>query len=155
LNIKTAWTLNKGSSVFTAELQGIKQALQIAYNLEHNPPAITIFSYSSSAIQAILSSELPDNEAIPDIHELIHSLKSSGTQTTLVWIPSHTGIEGNEEADKLATYQSSLESTNIINLSPSEITSIFKKHWTENHLQFLKTCQKRCITFRSSLHPIV
>nr|CAH0112721.1 unnamed protein product [Daphnia galeata] len=72
LNIKTAWTLNNGSSVFTAELQGIKQALQIAFNLDHNPPAITIFRDSSSAIQAILSSELPGNEAIPDIRELIH-----------------------------------------------------------------------------------
>ena len=35
------------------------------------------------------------------------------------------------------------------------MASIFKKHWTENHLQFPKTCQKSSITIRSSIHPIV
>jgi hypothetical protein len=92
LDQEKAWTLATNSSVFSAELQDIKLALKIIYHLDPSPASTIIFSDFSSAIKAIIASNVLSNEVIPEIRELLHSLKSSGTQTTLAWIPSHTGI---------------------------------------------------------------
>lgn len=74
--------------------------------MENSLHAVTIFIDSSPAIKAITSVDPAKNEAITDIRELIGSLKSSGTRTTLAWIPSHVGIEGKVLADKRATLES-------------------------------------------------
>lgn len=156
LKVEEAWTLRKHSSIFTAELMAIKQALQAAYNLDSTPAALAIFSDSSSAIQAISSCKPSGNEVITQIRELLDCLRSSGTRTTLTWIPSHTGIEGNELADRLAVEECTKTSSKNINndLSPSEKSSICKDNWKDNQLQSLKTCRKKCIQMKTSLKPI-
>lgn len=106
IDVIEAWTLRKDSSVFPAELQAINQALRFVYNMGNSLHAVTIFIDSSPAIKAITSVDPAKNEAITDIRELIGSLKSSGTRTTLAWIPSHVGIEGKVLADKRATLES-------------------------------------------------
>jgi ribonuclease HI len=50
-----SWRLTNGSSIFSAEIHGIKQALSTIYNYDHPPPGIHIFSDSSAAIKAIIS----------------------------------------------------------------------------------------------------
>nr|CAH0111064.1 unnamed protein product [Daphnia galeata] len=83
LNINLAWTLPNLSNIFSAELQGIKQALKLVYNLDYSPLGISIFTDSNSSIQAISSTAPSDNESIAEIRELIDSLLSSGTRTSL------------------------------------------------------------------------
>ncbi|KZS01740.1 Uncharacterized protein APZ42_001505, partial [Daphnia magna] len=85
LNIAKAWTLAKHSSIFSAELQAIKQCLQMIYNNDQSYPGVIIFCDSSPAILAIKSSNPSENEAISEIRELMDSLLSSGTLTTLNW----------------------------------------------------------------------
>ncbi len=63
----------------------------------------TIFTDSKSAVQAISNFKWDSIPAIPEIIKQISNLNSSGTRITLSWIPSHTGIPGNETADHLAT----------------------------------------------------
>jgi hypothetical protein len=65
LDQEKAWTLATNSSVFSAELQDIKLALKIIYHLDPSPASTIIFSYSSSAIQAIVASNVSSNEVIP------------------------------------------------------------------------------------------
>ncbi|KAI9556127.1 hypothetical protein GHT06_018700 [Daphnia sinensis] len=89
--------------IFSAELIAIHQALKIIYNREDTPPEIIVYSDSSAAIQAISTSTLAENDAVSSNREILSSLKSSGTRTTLAGIPSHTGIAGKEKADKLAS----------------------------------------------------
>ncbi|KAK4021548.1 hypothetical protein OUZ56_003462 [Daphnia magna] len=101
IDVIEAWTLRKDSSVFPAELQAINQALRFVYNMENSLHAVTIFIDSSPAIKAITSVDPAKNEAITDIRELIGSLKSSGTRTTLAWIPSHVGIEDESSLGEL------------------------------------------------------
>lgn len=79
LNIEHAWTLTKGSSIFTAEVTAIYQALKLIYDMDDCPPEVIIYSDSSSAITAISSNSLSENEAVTATREIIASLKSSGT----------------------------------------------------------------------------
>ena len=156
LELEKAWTLTTNSSVFSAELQAIKLALKIIYDLDPSPASTIIFSDSSSAIQAIVASNVSSNEVIPEIRELLHSLKSSGTQITLAWIPSHTGIEGNERADHLAGIQCTINTDPHLknNLSAAEKIAIFKEDWSAKFLLSLKKCMKKSITMKPSLNPI-
>ncbi|KZS01741.1 Uncharacterized protein APZ42_001503 [Daphnia magna] len=156
LSIAKAWTLAKHSSIFSAELQAIKQCLQMIYNNDQSYPGVIIFCDSSPAILAIKSSNPSENEAISEIRELMDSLMSSGTLTTLIWIPSHCGIAGNEQVDKLAVNQQAIETDNKISnkLSPSEKISMFRKSWAQNFLDTLKHCRKPCISMKSSLRTV-
>jgi ribonuclease HI len=103
----------------------------LVYNLDFSSAGVSIFTDSS--IHAISAAALSDNEAIWDIRELIKSLESSGTRTTLLWIPSHAGIAGNDAADRLAGDQCSIRSAPTLetHLSPYEKIAAIKKAWTQ------------------------
>ncbi|XP_045032199.1 uncharacterized protein LOC123474319 [Daphnia magna] len=156
LNFENAWTLTAGTSVFSAELIAIAQALKHIYNLDDHPLEVMIFSDSSSAIKTIMSATQTNNEAVSDARETIASLKSSGTATSIVWIPSHTWIEGNEKADRLAATECTKQNGNKIanNLSAEEIISLTKANWRDDLLSTLRQCQKKCIQVRTRLGVI-
>lgn len=106
LRIREAYTLSEGTSIFAAEGNGILKAMELI--LQHNEERneILIISDSKSIIQTLNS---PGKEKQPIVHAIIRAgeaLRSAGTKTTLYWIPSHVGIEGNEIADKLASRES-------------------------------------------------
>nr|CAH0105188.1 unnamed protein product [Daphnia galeata] len=156
LNHEHAYTLTKGSSIFTAEVTAIYQALKFIYDVDDCPPEAIIYSDSSSAITAISSNSLSDNEAVTATREIIASLKSSGTRTRLAWIPSHTGIEGNERADRLAAMECNTQDGDSINnsLSPKEMVSIIRANWATNLLRNQQNCNKSCIQMRTRLGTI-
>jgi ribonuclease HI len=139
-----SWRLTPGSSIFSAELHGIKQALSTIYNYDHPPPGVHIFSDSS---------QIPKNKCIGEIRNLLGCLKSSGSNVTLYWIPNHTGITGNEKADRLASDEASSPSGNYITneLSPREHQSILKKEWETYVLLNLKKCNKPSVQMKNKL----
>jgi hypothetical protein len=120
------------------------------------PPEAIIYSDSSSAITAISSNSLSENGAVTVTGEIIASLKSSGTRTRLTWIPSDTGIEGNERVDRLTTMECNTQDGDRVNnsLSPKELASIIKPNWATNLLRNQQTCTKSCIQMRSRLGTI-
>jgi ribonuclease HI len=152
LEVSRAWTLMEHASIFTAELQAIYQALDYTFKLDEHVPAVAIYCDSKSVVSSIASSAPGNNESLHGVRETMASLKASGTLTTILWIPSHVGIRGNEEADRLATREcSSPTGTRIkINLSPSEKISIVKTDWKEKVLLNLKNCHKPCIQSRKT-----
>ncbi|KAK4027823.1 hypothetical protein OUZ56_016964 [Daphnia magna] len=99
-----------------------------------------------------MSATQTNNEAVSDARETIASLKSSGTATSIVWIPSHTGIEGKEKADRLAATECTNQNGNKIanNLSAEEIISLTKANWRDDLLSTLRQCQKKCIQASSN-----
>ncbi|KAK4037606.1 hypothetical protein OUZ56_029637 [Daphnia magna] len=73
------------------------------YSRKDIPPEINVFSDSSADIKAITASTQSKNEAVTLTRDILSSFKSSETQTTIAWIPSHTGIKGNEKEYKLVS----------------------------------------------------
>ncbi len=123
--------MQEGTSIFSADAHGINRAMEIILQQNHHFDELYVFTDSRSALQA---SESPKNEKHLIIKEIVNTaefLKSSGTQVTLFWIPSHLGIPENEKADHLAsTESSSLTPTRIQNntLSTAERSTIFKDY---------------------------
>ena len=83
-------------SIFTAELSAILEAVTHAAATSHS--SVTIITDSRSSIQAI-SKPFTTNPIINKIHAKLHSSEKS---FFLCWVPSHVGVPGNEEADRLA-----------------------------------------------------
>jgi ribonuclease HI len=152
-NLSGSWRLTPGTSIFSAELQGILQALLACYSLEPTPEHIHIFSDSRAAIKALLSPLFPKNRCLNAIRNQIECLRSSGTATSLYWIPSHCGITGNERADKLASNEANSPTGSSMenDLDPGELASICKKSWANSVLSKLKRCKKPCIQIKKNL----
>ena len=85
--------LPDNASTFTAEIQAINMALD--YIKDANLSKVLIFSDSLSVLQSINNCKL-DNPLVQDILLRFHSMSSK--HIILCWLPSHTGIKGNEKA---------------------------------------------------------
>lgn len=81
------------TSIFSAESLGIQNAISHAMTLV--PEEILIISDSLSALLA-LKNPYPKNEIILYIQE---KLSNSRKKIEFLWVPSHTGISGNELAE--------------------------------------------------------
>jgi ribonuclease HI len=106
--------------------------------LEPTPEHSHIFSDSRSAIKALLSPLFPKNRCLNAIKNQIECLRSSGTATSLYWIPSHCGITGHERADKLASDEANSPTGSSIknDLDPGELASICEKSWVNSVRSF-------------------
>jgi ribonuclease HI len=93
---------NTQSTVYAAELAGIELALQIAQELE-GCNRITIFTDNRAVRQAIINPKMTSGQYITSraINE-INRARRKGITPILHWIPSHTGVKGNEEVDVMA-----------------------------------------------------
>ena len=83
-------------SILTCELYAILIGLQ--FTKFQNLP-IVIFSDSYSAMQALENHHNIKNGLV---QKIIQAMKTYKESICIAWIPSHTGIEGNEKADETA-----------------------------------------------------
>ena len=122
------------SSNFRAETEAILEAAQtIARKSSRTTGRVVIFTDALSVLQAL---ENPNNKDLNKLRTSLKQVCEATKQTVLQWIPSHCGIDGNEEADRLAGEGSSKEQTNT-EVSYEEIKTIIKsqqrKKWKESH----------------------
>ena len=95
------------------ELVAILQALR--YTEQHEIGPVVIHTDSLSAIQALQILKIKENKnLLSNIHLLLIKHKNQNRKVTLNWIPSHIGIPGNEEADKLAKQTNQLPHVQFI-----------------------------------------
>lgn len=102
LSVQKQFRIHSYASIFTGECLAIIQTVD--YILEHNLTKVTIFSDSRSVIN-IISSCTIDRDYNYLVLVLKNKLRSAYIQNidiSLLWIPAHVGILGNETADHLA-----------------------------------------------------
>ena len=101
------------TSSYQAELEAIKQALQIAADMPDRKK-IRIVTDSRSAVQH-MESNAENNEPSSGIEEAIHQslerMYTAGQTVTLVWCPGHCKIDGNEVADRSANEGARMDQT--------------------------------------------
>ena len=87
-------------SNYRAEAQALLTATETVTQLETRPKKVVLLTDSLSVLQSLASGKPEDYT----LHNLVQGLNSLTSRTTAVlkWIPTHTGIHGNEVADQLA-----------------------------------------------------
>ena len=150
------WTLSKRiqdhASIYTAELQAISHALE---KIQDNPnPRFTILSDSLSCIQGI-QNMYTQHPIVSKIQDQLVELYTKQKLIKFCWIPSHVGITGNEEADRLAKMSISLPEISLHQIPTTDFKPTIKtevrKQWerdwssippTQNKLRAIKETTK-------------
>ena len=90
-------------SIFTAELVAILMALNFFNDLCQPQMAVSVFSDTLSALQAVKhNSQSSREDVVKEIVVVCHQLITRGTDIVLQWVPSHVGVPGNDSADRAA-----------------------------------------------------
>jgi ribonuclease HI len=101
LQVESSYRLDDNLTIFAAELTAIKLAIHWAtYSNSVDVRHIAIFSDSLSSIQALETGQSVSRPNL--VKEIAELMTPVHDRLTLVWIPSHIGIIGNEIVDKLA-----------------------------------------------------
>ena len=99
-NKSYSFSLGKFASVFQTEIYAILQCAYENIRRAYRNKRILIFSDSQAALRA-LSGPKVTSRLVEECQEALYALATLN-EVTLVWVPGHQGILGNEMADKLA-----------------------------------------------------
>ncbi|GFW40028.1 RNase H domain-containing protein [Trichonephila clavipes] len=156
------WKLGNGGAssgivLVSSKLRAIRRGLQCAAQLEDRFQEIWILTDSRASIQHLANwGDIGDQTRL-DILSLLHDL-SSGHSIHFQWIPSHVGIEGNENADFLARTAAVEGVSPRGNLTFSEISTISKLELNRqiktppSHAWYFAKCPGE--SFRLSSRPL-
>ena len=77
---------------------------------------------------------------VSEIHDIVDKLSLAQIEITLAWLPSHVGLHGNEQADKLAKLSLDKINTDTFvkmdyNDCMSNIKDYIKKQWQSEYKQ--------------------
>ena len=129
-NVEKSFKVNAHASIYTCELAAILHALVIIHTHKHiyKEKKVALFTDSLSSLQSIQAGHSNNRPILlNNILKLITLLNNNNTEISLVWVPSHVGLDGNEKADQLAK-EGSISGEHIhIKLSVKEGFSIIKE----------------------------
>lgn len=115
--------LLRSSSSLAAELVAIKEAVSFAetvfFTTRYAPVRhpLVILTDSRSAVQKLARVRFDDNETL-EIRNMVYRLTELGHTVSIQWVPSHSGIPGNERADALAELGHESQPTVLTMLDP-------------------------------------
>jgi len=105
-NRSFSFPLGKFATVFQTEIYAITQCACVNIRRAYKNKRILIFSDSQAALNALSSPKVTSALVAERLDAL--SALASLNEVTLIWVPVHRGILGNEEADKLARQASTM-----------------------------------------------
>ena len=155
---KETVSLPRVSTVFTAEVIALRLAARLVRNSSADEKYL-VCSDSLSALQE-MKNVLTYDHLVHRVQLEFHEIITSGYDVTLTWVPSHVGIQGNENVDAEAR-QASLRPPEFIpipfrNWFP-EIRRRAKELWTQqwrtegrDFYELKPTLQKWAKTFKLS-----
>ena len=117
------WRLSSLSSIYTAELFALWQALLICESSHHS--SFIIYSDSLSSIQSI-SNIYSQDPLLHLIFSTLYKITNLGKNVIFCFVPSHLGIEGNDQADAAALLASGREIIDDDRIRPSDIKCFIK-----------------------------
>lgn len=97
--------LGRYATVFQAEVLAITECLLMNMRKGYQNKRIRIFSDSQAALMALNSFQF-NSRVVLECRNLLNDL-ATRNEVTLIWVPGHEGIDGNERADELAKQGSS------------------------------------------------
>lgn len=101
-NCRLSLRVTDNVSIFTAELTAIKKGIEWMARPD-GPARLALFTDSYSSLLALKNSANANKSPlVASTLELIHKIMHEGKEVTVIWVPSHVGIDGNEAADRLA-----------------------------------------------------
>jgi ribonuclease HI len=138
-NVTQCYRLNKGVNVFTTELYAILMALTYMCNLHIVPISAVILSDSLSSLKALSRGGSNQRRNMQqNILKLIDFIIRRGTNLSIMWLPSHVGLKGNDIADCAAKKAKSIGTVVNLRLSVSEARNIVKRICREKYTQYIK-----------------
>lgn len=124
-NEEVLWRLPESSSIFSAEAMAIIGATQIMQDMDEDK-----FVICTDSLSVLLTLEkLYDwSDSTNCIRNELYKCKSLGKNVSFIWTPSHSGISGNENADKAAKNALDLNVVCDMKLNAREVMSILNEH---------------------------
>lgn len=116
------------TSIYSAECFAVLKALHYIKNIPEFTKVL-ICTDSLSILKAINGFPINKNPSylILEIIDEINKLRTQSRNIAMLWIPSHSGIIGNEKVDRLAASSVTERTQYSLELSPGEVRSLLKK----------------------------
>lgn len=141
--------MGKFTTVFQAEIHAIELCASRILERKLQSQRIAILSDSQAALKALTSFEIDSNLVWNCLERL--NLIGNTNRLTLMWIPGHSGFDGNEKADELARKASSSEFIGpepYCRISPCMIKSAVKCWGDKLTLDYWNTTPGQALTKR-------
>lgn len=140
--------LPKETSIYTAELYAILQAIETAKTTSGSK-LFAICSDSLSSIQAI-KTQFTSHPIVCKIHSTLSEMKQEMKTITLIWTPGHCGITGNELADAAAkraitsehqqSVQTLLTVEDVLCQIKIKFNNIWQHYWHQQNTKLNRIC---------------
>lgn len=144
------------ASIFTAELAAIRKATEYIHqqNIHHSLILTDSLSAATALVDIVKKNIHP---LILDIHKNIAQITSQKRSIGIIWIPGHSGIQGNNKADELAKAATTtgteerilLPYTELISIARAEHINIWQEQWTNK----VNNKATQLTTFKKNIAP--
>lgn len=141
MDVKNCMSTGQYASIFQTEVFAISEISTSAPLQGEIGKHIYICTDSESAIKAI-QSPMVKSRMVQECKTTLNNL-AARNKVTLLWVPGHSGIDGNEEADRLARQGASemfIGPEPRFGLPKSTIKSIVRKWLSRSHREIWNSC---------------